>query len=218
MARYENGEETRQIILRSALKMVCEGGLETVTFGKVADDAHVSRTAVNYHFKNKSNLLEQLSTNIWEDNLSQIADMLDSARFSYLISSYIFWHDFISDEIYRRMHMEMDSRQLSDEAWLKTIYGLMQVCYGITETEEVFYARNQMAGVVLEGMMSSLSRYVAEHPDALSFEDMADQEMRFMSRLMGIPEQQIEDYLREARAAFHRIDVSRIGWNARKNG
>ncbi|MGI9275091.1 MAG: TetR family transcriptional regulator [Endozoicomonas sp.] len=60
----EEAEETRQLLLKTALKLFSEEGLQKTTLAQVAEAAGVTRGAIYWHFRDKADMLEALWENI----------------------------------------------------------------------------------------------------------------------------------------------------------
>ena len=54
------GEESRKVILQSAIDSIAASGLGSMTLDRVAERAGISRGLVVFHFKSKSKLLEEV--------------------------------------------------------------------------------------------------------------------------------------------------------------
>ena len=60
----EEAEETRQLLLKTALRLFSEEGLQKTTLAQVAEAAGVTRGAIYWHFRDKADMLEALWENI----------------------------------------------------------------------------------------------------------------------------------------------------------
>ena len=60
MAQATNHSETRQQILRAALKQFANGGYAATSVQQIVDDAKVSKPALYYHFRDKAGLFQAL--------------------------------------------------------------------------------------------------------------------------------------------------------------
>lgn len=217
MARYENGEETRQLILRSAGRLIYEKGLENITFKELADSAHVSRTSVIYHFGNKTNISAELAQQLFTDSMQDVSDILQTDRFSYMIASYIFWHQYLTDEKYRRWVLSTDDASEDElERWMETIYDALMDSFGLSQSLEEFSRENSLAGAVLCGMEMQLCIYVNSHLDQYRFYEVAEEEMGIMARVFRIPEKQISAYLKESRRVLQLVDFTQFVWKPRR--
>lgn len=60
----EEAEETRQLLIKTALRLFSEHGIQKTTLASVAKEAGVTRGAIYWHFKDKADMLEALWDNI----------------------------------------------------------------------------------------------------------------------------------------------------------
>ncbi|MGI9279250.1 MAG: TetR family transcriptional regulator [Endozoicomonas sp.] len=56
----EEAEGTRQLLMKTALRLFSDQGIQTTTLAAVAKEAGVTRGAIYWHFKDKSEMLEAL--------------------------------------------------------------------------------------------------------------------------------------------------------------
>ncbi|MDD4602356.1 MAG: TetR/AcrR family transcriptional regulator [Bacteroidales bacterium] len=56
--------ETELKIIEAANKVFLQYGIENATMGQIADEAGISRTSLNYYFRDKRNLLQKVLTNV----------------------------------------------------------------------------------------------------------------------------------------------------------
>ena len=76
----EEAEETRQLLLKTALRLFSEEGLQKTTLAQVAEAAGVTRGAIYWHFRDKSDMLEALWGGIAAPLLSQFQQILQSSE------------------------------------------------------------------------------------------------------------------------------------------
>ena len=62
----EEAEETRRLLLKTALKLFSEQGIHSVTLAQVAKAAGVTRGAIYWHFKDKADMLQAMWNSISE--------------------------------------------------------------------------------------------------------------------------------------------------------
>ena len=112
--RRMRGEESRKVILQSAIDSIAAFGLGSMTLDRVAERAGISRGLVVFHFKSKSKLLEAVLDFLgkqyeagWnivyqetsDSSMEKILSLIDyDIRFAYENPKYVSaWHAFWSE-------------------------------------------------------------------------------------------------------------------------
>ena len=92
----EEAEETRRLLLKTALKLFSEKGINTVTLAQVAKAAGVTRGAIYWHFNDKADMLEAMWSSIsaplesiyrpqWEACQGDPLDLLENIACSFFL-------------------------------------------------------------------------------------------------------------------------------------
>src|SRR5262245_34717936 len=61
----------RETVVRTALRLLNEGGLEGLTLRKIATELGVQAPALYWHFKNKQELLDEMATTVFADTVAE---------------------------------------------------------------------------------------------------------------------------------------------------
>lgn len=72
----QEAQETRQHILDVALRLFSQQGVSSTSLGEIAKAAGVTRGAIYWHFKDKSDLFSE----IWELSESNIGELDEAAH------------------------------------------------------------------------------------------------------------------------------------------
>jgi TetR/AcrR family transcriptional regulator, tetracycline repressor protein len=62
----------RETVVRTALRVLDEAGLEGLTLRKIAGELGVQAPALYWHFKNKQELLDEMATTVFSDAMAEV--------------------------------------------------------------------------------------------------------------------------------------------------
>jgi len=133
--RHVRGEKSRQAIIAAAIRCIARDGLGKTTIGTVSEEAGVSRALINFHFKSKSKLHEDVLNFLgaeyspeWDSILAD--DSLSSrdrlmrliehdVSFAvqhprYIAVWFAFWGEGQGNDLYRRTSFPRDERHKED--------------------------------------------------------------------------------------------------------
>src|SRR5215468_12059680 len=79
-AKTTKGEQTRAVILETALELFRERGYEETTMRAIAERAEVSLGNAYYYFKSKEHLIQAFYSRLQDAHLAASADILESER------------------------------------------------------------------------------------------------------------------------------------------
>lgn len=105
MANYENGAFTRQAIVRACMKLFYEKGYHETSYSDICKEAHVNRSTIYYHFKDKDAMRYEV---MWEYTISnkRIAEKYcDKPEYHFILAVCLLWHQIKLDEKIRRFIM-----------------------------------------------------------------------------------------------------------------
>src|SRR5215470_5815351 len=77
-AKTSKGEQTRAVILETALEMFRERGYEETTMRAIAERADVSLGNAYYYFRSKEHLIQAFYNRLQEQHLAASAEMLET--------------------------------------------------------------------------------------------------------------------------------------------
>ncbi len=101
MASYENGESTRQAIVKACKSLFYYQGYHETSYGDICQAAHVNRSTIYYHFKTKEAMRYEV---LWEytRDILQIAERYcDRQEFRYMLAACLMWKIVQSDPYIR---------------------------------------------------------------------------------------------------------------------
>jgi len=133
--RRERGEESRRLILKSAVSTIAEFGLGSMTLDRVAAKVGISRALVVFHFKSKNRLLEEVLEYLgrayaqgWEalakdkqaSSLDKLLQLIDyDIDFAYQNPKYVsawhaFWGEAKGNQLYQSLSFPRDEEYAHD--------------------------------------------------------------------------------------------------------
>ncbi len=162
--RRERGEESRRLILKSAVSTIAAVGLGSMTLDRVAEKAGISRGLVVFHFKSKNRLLEEVLEYLgrafaqgWDvlakdkeaSNLDKLLQLIDyDIDFAYQNPKYVSaWHAFWGEAKGNQLYQSLSFPR--DEEYAHDVEGLVGAIideggYDSEEAEPVTMALNAM--------------------------------------------------------------------------
>jgi len=156
--RRLRGEESRKLILQATIDSIATQGLGNLTLDRVAERVGISRGLVVFHFKSKSNLIEEVLEYLgrqysrgWqaiidaegEENTSKLARLIDyDVRFAcenpkYVSAWHAYWGDAKGHMLFHEQVVPRDEGYASDLAQL-----LEKIC------DEGGYDKQDLSSVV----------------------------------------------------------------------
>lgn len=97
MGKYENGVETRKIILEACKKLFYEKGYHETSNEDICQAAHVNRSAIHYHFKDKENIRYEV---LWENAMKNrhfAGQYCDQEQYLQLLAVYLMHYQYLND-------------------------------------------------------------------------------------------------------------------------
>jgi TetR/AcrR family tetracycline transcriptional repressor len=78
----------RQTVIRTALRVLDDVGLDGLTLRKIAAELNVQAPALYWHFKNKQELLDDMATTVLVDSLEKFGPPSETASWTELAETY----------------------------------------------------------------------------------------------------------------------------------
>ena len=173
--RRLRGEESRRLILQSAISTIAAVGLGSMTLDRVAATAGISRALVVFHFKSKNRLLEEVLDYLgktyaqgWDalakdeqaSSLEKLLQLIDyDMDFAYQNPKYVsawhaFWGEAKGSQLYHNLSFPRDEKYAHDiEEQVAAI--IEEGGYDSKETEPTTMAINAMLfGVWVESHLN----------------------------------------------------------------
>ena len=102
MGNYENGAFTRQAIVIACKKLFYEKGYQETTYADICQEAHVNRSTLYYHFRDKEEMRYDV---IWEytiDCKHAAEGYCSQPEYHYILAMYLIWRQTKEDPRFRR--------------------------------------------------------------------------------------------------------------------
>jgi len=91
MNHHEPGKDTEAVIYEAAKRVFVRKGMEATKMQDIADEAHISRTALHYYFRSKKKLFDAVFEDEFGNFTARIEEILGKEHkdFRYLVESII---------------------------------------------------------------------------------------------------------------------------------
>lgn len=90
MRKYENGEETKRLILDTSLMLFLRDGYAKVKIGDICKEAHIDRGTLYYHYSEKDSLRYAVLTDLVDRCVAYAKTKCDDPRLFGLLGAYCF--------------------------------------------------------------------------------------------------------------------------------
>lgn len=215
MAYYRNGEDTRNIIIRAAVKLFWEKGYASTTFEDICRHAHVKRSTINYHFKTKDQILLQCKKYTHEKTIMAASCYCHDSDYVYILAESIYWYYVLHDASFFKMakeyaRLEMSGCHSSDRHFdnLVTCF-LPSVRAAQMETPKPL----PLTEVTLKGLEYAPFLLGAKIEEETS-EQIMEHFLQMVGRICGLPDPVIQITWQEVRSRMSRIpyDSLHLHW------
>lgn len=106
MGKYENGNFTRKTILDISKKLFLEKGFHETSNEDICRAAHVNRSAIRYHFRDKENLRYEVLWQIFMEYRAIASRYCQEEGLQMTTAIYLSWCHVIKDAKVRRFHVD----------------------------------------------------------------------------------------------------------------
>ena len=207
MPYYENGKETREIILNVCKKLFYEKGYENVTYDDISKASNIYRSSIQYHFKSKSIIRDIIAFEECEKNTKEAKKYAGCTNLEYILNSYIFWYKFLNDERYRNFISYRGDAFADGTEVAKFFFS----CFNNAEEDfGYFIEKHQLDVIICGGLDIIISEYLSKNIGEYSFIEAAEYELRTMAKILDIPFELINKKIIQARAILGRINFELI--------
>lgn len=81
-------QERRVTIIRKAIDLFCQRGIEVVKLSEIAEASHVSENTIYRYFDTKENLVREVFLKLWDNVMVDIEQDVESTTDYFLLSGY----------------------------------------------------------------------------------------------------------------------------------
>lgn len=211
MARYDNGNSTQELIVKTAKKLFLERGVDNTSTMDVANNSHVARNSVRYYFKTKKDMHRAVT----DDMLNRLADIiiqkLQLEKLTWVIMSFAFWYRFYEDTQFRKYNLECIGKVEGTERDYHYIYEFMHRCFSGDLTYEEFVEKYYLSMEIGADLQESLMKFFAARLDQTDYKEAAANELLLYLRLYGIPDALIQARIDDALEILPSLDLEQMG-------
>ena len=205
MERYQNGSETRALILRTCQELFYEKGFAATTYSDICAAAHVNRGLISYYFGSKD-MLKEIIFHAEMDKLDrQIAELYSDVNSfeAIFLFSYLYWYKFFSDRKYRQFISEIYQVRNTFDLYTVEQYYLRSSVSELSPEAELNLA-------LCSNLQSMLSVYVSEHIERFDYKQVAEFEIKgtFSNNPNSI--RRMNHAIEKLRQCIDKIDLGRF--------
>lgn len=199
---YENGIETRNLILQTAKNLFLEKGFRETSFEDICASTYFNRSTVRYHFGSKENLRYEVFWTIAEEYRLAAAAYSSDPQMQWLAAIYILWRDMSGNAQIRQFFLNYCydyptyNAQNSFSKTHDTLYNHV--------FEDEWPARN-ISGLnyaMAYGHLTALSLLVANSPKEYDVKDMFYRGIKICLHCWEWPDDRIESYCERVNAVL----------------
>lgn len=106
MGKYENGSNTRRLILDVSIRLFLEKGFHETSYDDICHAAHVNRGSIYYHFKEKSNIRYEVLWELVIKNRNFVRQRCPETQHDILLAIYVLWKQFFEDARIRKFFLD----------------------------------------------------------------------------------------------------------------
>ena len=205
MANYDNGANTRQFILHTAIGLFYEKGFDAVGYRDIYKAAHVNRSTVYYHFPTKDLLCYEALWTLYIQNKKTAERYCDKQEYVYPLALALQWHQIQQDPAMRRIQREICISH-------PVFTGKMDLSHFYTRLCEVLWAPfldikqiPPFSVASVYGYIISTLRLLCEYPETHNGLELLIFSMNSSAAIWGLPQKIVDDIWENVRHYFDQI-------------
>lgn len=208
--RYENGKESAELILKACRKLFYEKGYRATSFDDIAREAHVYRTAIAYHFKNKKALADRIGEEVINREVIEILKYAGDTPYHYYVYEYTTLYKMLKDRNYLRFLIESDalSAQVWDDNSTYTILRMAGLDHSFQEFVDKYHYSIIAYSAYTEYMCRNL--YEMDKSQHKSFIEYARINLNIWARLFDVPSDVMKENVAQAETIVSRLPLEKF--------
>lgn len=192
MSKYENGESTRQAILDAAKRLFYYNSYEATSMDDICREAHVRRSSIYYHFKNKDQILNQVLIDIVKEYELLAEQYCDIPEYIFTLSMAIIWQLFLHDDGFRKMHLQWakNNPMYSPD---NQVFSIHLLCYQRSTDQKLDVEQvRELSAASAYGLLIYILNLAAGRYDVFTAEELVQHCMSNIGRLYHLEEFVVE--------------------------
>lgn len=211
MASYSNGEDTRNIITRAAVRLFWEKGYSATTFEDICRLAHVKRSTINYHFKTKEQILQQCKKYTFEKTVMAASCCCHEPAYVYILAESIYWYYILHDASFFKMATEYARLEMLNDEPDNSHYNRLITCFlpSVQAAGMEPPAPLPLTEVALKGLEYApflLGAKIKEENHVQVMENF----LQMVGRICGLPDSIIQTTWLEVQSRMNRISYESL--------
>lgn len=194
MGKYENGLSTRKIILDVSKKLFLEKGFHETSTEDICRAAHVNRSAIHYHFKDKENLRYEIIWELLMGYRATAAKYCPDSSLEFTAAIYLSWCHVIKNPSIRKFHTDYskDYPVYIPNQPLPTYYRLLY--FHIFEEIWPMEKISSLSFSAIYGHLMSMMQLADNQPGQYTGKELFMHGMKACLQAWNLPEDIAKDY------------------------
>ncbi|MCD7820234.1 MAG: TetR/AcrR family transcriptional regulator [Lachnospiraceae bacterium] len=205
MGKYENGLSTRRIILDAGRQVFLDKGFHQTSSDDICRAAHVNRSAIYYHFKDKENLRYEILWEFIREYRAIVEPYSAKLEIQLALSACLSWVHSIKDAKIRRFHVDYahDYPVYIPNQPLPTYYRLLysNIFGKIWPVEKI----SALSFSSIYGHIVSVMLLADSEPENFTGKELFLHNMETGMKSWGIPEEKSRDFWMELKEGLEQI-------------
>lgn len=215
MARYDNGLETKEQILKCCENLFYEKGYKKTTFKEISEKTGINQGSIYYHFKKKENIGKIVFTEMMRQGYNIAAELIgeDSTPLErYVLADFIYWHFFFKDSHFRSFNVEFS---IENNMTIEEFYHDLVEYVHLPLPEKPFkYEKGNNAFnlslISLFATSIKMSSEIAANIDDFDLDEIVAFETEFASDFLKLGTQDSKTILKKMRVVYKQIHLDNI--------
>lgn len=220
MGKYQNGEDTKQLIIKACRKLFYEKGYNNVTYDDICKEAHVNRALICYHCKTKKEIAQSILFDMIEVNKKESALYTNDPTLQIVLNDYIKWYKFLEDENYRRFCNDSTFSFYTEE---ENQYGFYADANGLYDMFIAYYP--SFSGKVDFDMFCSeylletrigveidivIEKHLTVNPAQYFFREIGEKEYRIFGKILDVPKDELDSIIMKVNQLLDEVDYESL--------
>ncbi len=209
MKGYDNGIATRKAILNACKELFYEKGYRETTNEDICKKAHVIRSSIYYHFKDKEAIRYEV---MWEymTSLRHLVEQYGEEKYSFSLSLYALWVRSLSDEklrkFFRDYHMDYPVYAANSPTTKFYQLGYERMYSSLWKQEDI----SPLSYASVYGYIMGMYQMMDAHPQAFTAKEIFYNTMTSGMTIWGIPKDKIDNLWNELEKCIDVIPIEAI--------